>query len=149
MSLRPFLETMGLAALASLAMGFAAYFTFRVLPLRVLDRTLGELTAQNARFDTAINNMSQGLCLFDGEQRLVVCNERYARIYGLPDELAQPGTPFQAILHHRLSHGTYAGTDPESHALELQSLIDNGVAVSQGPRHEGRPLDCRQAPADG
>ena len=36
------------------------------------------------RFDTALNNMSQGLSMFDREQRLVVCNERYAQLYGLP-----------------------------------------------------------------
>ena len=151
MSLRPFLETMGLAALASLAMGFAAYFTFRVLPLRALDRTLGELTAQNARFDTAINNMSQGLCLFDSQRRLVVCNERYARIYGLPNELVKPGTPFQAILGHRLSHGMYAGSDPESHALTLHSIIANSEpSVSIHDMKDGRSIVVKHQPmADG
>jgi hypothetical protein len=33
----------------------------------------GDLDAQRLLFDTAINNMSQGLCFFDGEQRLIVC----------------------------------------------------------------------------
>ena len=95
--------------------------------------------------------MSQGLCLFDGEQRLVVCNERYAQIYGLPDELTQPGTTFQAILHHRLSHGTYAGADPESHALELQSLINNGVpSVRVLDMKDGRSIVVKHQPmADG
>ncbi len=36
------------------------------------------------RFDTALNNMSQGLCFFDGEQRLIVCNSRYVDMYDLP-----------------------------------------------------------------
>ncbi len=35
-----------------------------------------------ARFDSALNNMSQGLCFFDGKQRLIVCNRRYLDIYG-------------------------------------------------------------------
>jgi diguanylate cyclase (GGDEF)-like protein len=151
MSLRPFLKTMGLAALASLGIGIAAYLAFRVLPLRALDRTLGALTAQNARFDTAINNMSQGLCLFDSEQRLVVCNEKYARIYGLPDELVKPGTPFQAILAHRLSHGMYAGTDPDSHALGLHSIIANSErSVRVHDMRDGRSIVVKHQPmADG
>src|SRR5665811_1076335 len=31
----------------------------------------------NIRMRVAINNMSQGLCMFDGDERLVVCNRRY------------------------------------------------------------------------
>ena len=27
--------------------------------------------------------MAHGLCMFDGQQRLIVCNERYAKMYGL------------------------------------------------------------------
>ena len=38
------------------------------------------------RFDSALNNMSHGLCFFDGEQRLIVCNRRYLDMYGLPPE---------------------------------------------------------------
>jgi|GEM_PF-7094402 len=37
-----------------------------------------------ARFDTALNNMSQGLCFFDGAQRLITCNRRYIDMYDLP-----------------------------------------------------------------
>ena len=33
-----------------------------------------ELAPQNMRFDAAVNNMSQGLCMFDADQRLVICN---------------------------------------------------------------------------
>jgi PAS domain-containing protein len=36
------------------------------------------------RFDAAINNMSQGLCLFDRDRKLVVSNKRYADIYNAP-----------------------------------------------------------------
>ena len=35
------------------------------------------------RLDAALNNMAQGLAMFDGERRLVLCNNRYAEMYGL------------------------------------------------------------------
>ena len=42
-----------------------------------------ELSLRNLQFDAALNNMSQGLCFFDGLQRLIVCNRRYTEMYGL------------------------------------------------------------------
>ena len=35
------------------------------------------LRIANLQFDIAINNMSQGLCFFDAEHRLIVCNDRF------------------------------------------------------------------------
>src|SRR5204863_8247866 len=32
------------------------------------------ISAQNMRFESAINNMTQGLCFFDRDERLIVCN---------------------------------------------------------------------------
>jgi diguanylate cyclase (GGDEF)-like protein len=56
------------------------------------------LQIQNQRFDAALNNMSQGLALFDGAARLVVCNERYRQLYGLSDEQTVPGTSLQDLI---------------------------------------------------
>ena len=50
-SLTPFLGSLALIGLVSLAVGVGAYIAFRVLPLRLLDRTLGRLEVQNQRFD--------------------------------------------------------------------------------------------------
>src|SRR5262249_47060668 len=49
------------------------------------------LQAQNQRFAAALNNMAHGMCMFDRDQRLVVCNSLYLTMYGLPPELGQPG----------------------------------------------------------
>ena len=38
---------------------------------------------QHEQLDAALNNMSQGLAMFDAEQRLIVCNKLYAEMYGL------------------------------------------------------------------
>ena len=70
-------------------------------------RTLTEqLKVQNLRFDTALDNMGTGLCMFDAEKRLVVCNSRYAQLYRLPPELVKPGTTHCAIITHRVQHGS-------------------------------------------
>ena len=66
---------------------------------------------QAVRFNAALNNMSQGLCMFDSDKRLVVCNDRYARLYSLPPELLAPGTTHEAIMQHRLASGILAKSE--------------------------------------
>ena len=56
----------------------------RLFPLRVLDRTLARLSMQSARFQAALDNMTQGLCLFDAQHRLIVHNHRFAAMFGTP-----------------------------------------------------------------
>ena len=51
------------------------------------------LERQNMRFTAAVDNMSQGLCMFDREQKLVICNKRYADIYGLPPRAGEARAP--------------------------------------------------------
>ncbi|MBR0825464.1 EAL domain-containing protein [Bradyrhizobium manausense] len=64
------------------------------------------LTERNLQFDSAINNMSQGLCFFDGNHRLIVCNTRYVDMYGLPPERVRPGTSLWEILELRFAVGS-------------------------------------------
>ena len=84
-----------------------------------------ELEAQNRRFDTAMNNISQGLCFFDGNQRLIVCNQRYIEMYHLPGEFVRPGITLREIVEHRFK----AGSCPEMTAEQYLAWRDN-VAVS-------------------
>src|SRR5437588_7996764 len=74
---------------------------------RLVDQLLEEQKSQNLRFDTAINNMSQGLCFFDGNQRLIVCNDLYASIYKLTRDLVRPGTTLAQIVDHRFAAGSF------------------------------------------
>ena len=55
---------------------------------------------QKRHLDAAISNMPQGLCMFDKEQRLIVCNRQYAELYSLSGDLSKPGTPLRSILRH-------------------------------------------------
>ena len=70
-----------------------------------------ELQAQNLRFDTALKNMAHGLCMFDRNERLIVCNERYTELYALTPEQAKPGVTLRSILEARV-----AGSNGPLHA---------------------------------
>jgi len=77
-----------------------------------LERSKRSLEQTNVLFDTALKNMAHGLSMFDGDQRLVVCNARYGEMYGLPSDLTRRGTTLRAILQARLTTGS-CPHDPE------------------------------------
>jgi diguanylate cyclase (GGDEF)-like protein len=64
----------------------------------------GGMRTQNQRFDAALNNMSQGLCMVDLRQQLIVCNDRYRDLFGLAPEVVTPGTPMRELFG-RISAG--------------------------------------------
>jgi diguanylate cyclase (GGDEF)-like protein len=95
-----------------------------------------ELEAINVRFDAALNNMSQGLCMFDAEQRVVVSNARYGEIYHLGRDQISPGTTLAQILEYRREKGTNFSIPPEEYlrrkvrnGREVQDLADGRVVA--------------------
>jgi len=88
-----------------------------------LEDSQQELQDQTVRLDTAINHMVEGLCMFDAEKRLVVCNERYARLYRLPPELLRTGTAHTEIIRHRIVKGILKGDSSEGAAEQFISKL--------------------------
>ena len=72
------------------------------------------LHRQNLRFQAALDNMAQGLCMFDEAGRVLVCNRRYLDIYGFSAEVIKPGVSMRALLEHSLSVGNHAGESLEA-----------------------------------
>jgi methyl-accepting chemotaxis protein len=64
---------------------------------------------QKMHFEAALNNMSEGLCMFDASTRLVLCNERYIEMYRLNPGLARPGALLRELLDQRKRSGTFSG----------------------------------------
>ncbi len=83
-----------------------------------------KLREQNLQWNAALNNMSQGLCMFDASQRLIVCNKRYADLYGLTDEQTKPGTSLHTILEHRIA----IGNAPDDHEGYINDRINEVTA---------------------
>jgi len=83
-----------------------------------LEETLNNLEVQNLRFKAALDNMSQGLSLFDAEGRLVVCNRRYAEIFQLPGVTCCVGAKIDTILDS--SEVLEQATDMERRLLSIE-----------------------------
>ncbi|NJO33154.1 MAG: EAL domain-containing protein [Rhodospirillales bacterium] len=141
--------------LAFLALGFAAWYCFRRLPLTALDTALGllqqaqaEAHEKNVRFDTALDHMSQGLCMFDRDQKILVCNKRYAEMYGLTREQTRPGTTLREIVQYRIAKGLYSGATPNEYMHERTARVteaSNSVQQLSDGRFVAiarRPMAC-------
>src|SRR3972149_2488049 len=67
------------------------------------------LSAQNFRLSTALDNMSQGLCMFDAQGRIVLCNRRYLSMYQLSPQIVRPGCSLHELIQHRKDTGLLSG----------------------------------------
>ncbi|MGH6671400.1 MAG: putative bifunctional diguanylate cyclase/phosphodiesterase [Xanthobacteraceae bacterium] len=90
------------------------------------DRAAAAPAPQDHRLlHTVLDNMSQGVLMFDADARLVFCNRRYIEMYGLPPDLVQPGCSLLELLRQRLKAQTFAG-DPDEYVAELRAKIAEG-----------------------
>jgi diguanylate cyclase (GGDEF)-like protein len=110
-----------------------------------------ELRTQNMLLDTALKNMSQGLCMFDADERLVIANSRYAEMYGLTPEQVKPGTTLRQILDYRIALGAYTGSAPEDYINErLAAVREKTTATKIHTLADGRVFAIAHQPmADG
>jgi diguanylate cyclase (GGDEF)-like protein/PAS domain S-box-containing protein len=109
------------------------------------------LKSANTRLDAALSNMSQGLCMFDSSGRLVMSNDRYRELYGLPPDLVRPGCSIRDLLEHRRQIVQFSG-DPDQYIANLQSRIarhETSAQVFELPDGRTISLISRPMPAGG
>ena len=82
---------------------------------------------EKQRLDTAINNMTQGLLLFDSSQRLVVCNQRYIEMSGVSTDVAKPGCTIRELLEHRKEIGSFRGDVDEYCSTLLHKMAQGKI----------------------
>ena len=117
--------------------------------LRAIASFRQNLRAQTLRLDTALNNMSQGLGMFDAERRVVVCNDRFARMYGLSPEQVRPGTTLREIVERRIANGFYSGaSQAEYMSRQLAPVVGASNTVEELSDGRAIFISC-QPMADG
>ncbi len=124
----PALSAFGAALLALAAMAAAAVFRAQTLQVH------------NLRMRVALDNMSQGLCMFDGHERLVVCNRRYADMYQLPDTVARPGTRLSELLEYRAEHGSFSRKVDDYRTELLASMAGGAMRRNEVKSKDGRTI---------
>jgi len=87
-------------------------------------RRLGD---HHRRLSTALNNMSQGLNMFDPQGRITLLNTPYLEMYRLDPEVVKPGCTLKRLIQHRKETGLFSG-DVESYVRKIFDGKDRSQA---------------------
>ena len=96
------------------------------------------LCAAGGLYGIALDRIKQGLCVFDGQQRLVMCNRRYATMYGLHPDALRPGMTLREVvtLRHLAGRGPKMGeeqfTDWRAHIAISDRVLETEVELMSG-----------------
>jgi diguanylate cyclase (GGDEF)-like protein len=97
---------------------------------------------------TVLDNMSQGVLMFDAEARLVFCNQRYIEMYRLSPEVVVPGCGLRELLEHRKTVGAFLD-DLENYIVELRQGIAQGKTSNYVAKAAGRVFSIARKPVTG
>jgi methyl-accepting chemotaxis protein len=124
-------------AMAVLGMSLVGAFTDR------------RLDANSQLLATALNNMTQGVVMFDRAERLLVCNDRYLEMYGFSRAQVGPGTSLREIIAARSANGTLT-SDAERYCVELLDAMRQGKTLrSIVERPDGHVIEVINRPIAG
>ncbi|UPK27252.1 EAL domain-containing protein [Bradyrhizobium sp. 195] len=88
------------------------------------------LEAERLRLDTALNNMTQGLILYDASGYIVTCNRRYAEMFGLSHDVIKPGCHIREAMYHRKERDAFAG-DVEAFCTDVMRVVAEGTVSTR------------------
>jgi diguanylate cyclase (GGDEF)-like protein/PAS domain S-box-containing protein len=135
-------------------MGAVDYVPVPVVPevLRAKVKVFAELYRKTRQLeqlnreqlDMALNNMRQGLVLYNSDRRLVLCNQWFLNMYGLSSETTKPGCTFRDILCQRKAVGTFSG-DPDQYIAEMVDHVRVLTRIAALP--DGRIISVKNSPA--
>jgi diguanylate cyclase (GGDEF)-like protein/PAS domain S-box-containing protein len=107
-----------------------------------------KLGQQRILLDTALENMSQGLAMFDADGRVTLCNERYARMTGVPYAAVQ-GQSLLELFELRKAAGDFPGDPQEVFARILADVRLGKSAMRVMHTLKGRSIRVIEEPMIG
>ena len=99
--------------------------TAAILLLIALAAVAWRMQVMLRRLTSALNNMPQGLCMYDKRQRLVVCNRQYLELHKLSPKTVKSGRTLREVIEHRKQTGLFSG-DVEQYCREIIDSVASG-----------------------
>jgi diguanylate cyclase (GGDEF)-like protein/PAS domain S-box-containing protein len=105
-----------------------------------------QLRREVDRLTQVFDNMSHGVCLYDREQRLIACNDRYRQIYGFRKEEIEPGITYRDVLALAIELGIYSGTTTDELLRKRNALFTTKPASERLRLSDGRMVELTVRP---
>jgi methyl-accepting chemotaxis protein len=77
-----------------------------------------------------LNNMTQGVVLFDAHERVLVVNDRYVEMYGLSPAVVKPGCTLMELIQNRITTGSL-NIDLEKYRSEIMTAVRDGAVMNR------------------
>ncbi len=132
------------AVLSALVIALVLYLIVRQLA-RQGRESQQRLELQKQQLDTALNNMTQGLVLYDASARIILCNRRYIDMYKLSTDVVKPGCHFYDLIRHRQQTGSFDG-DVEEFCSSIMRNIRQGKVTHMTSEAAGRWYEIVNTP---
>jgi diguanylate cyclase (GGDEF)-like protein len=100
------------------------------LLLRRYRLTGQRLAAERRQLAIAVNNIPQGLVLYDASARIIICNQPYMEMFGLSPEVVKQGCSMQRLIAHRKETGSFDG-DVDAFCNAIIHKVSLGKATRQ------------------
>jgi diguanylate cyclase (GGDEF)-like protein/PAS domain S-box-containing protein len=133
------------AVLSALVIAFILFLIIRQMT-RQSRESQQRLESEKQRLNTALNNMTQGLVLYDASARVVICNQRYIDMYGLSTDVAKPGCHFYDLIRHRKETGSFGGDVDEFCSNVLRNVEQGKMTNSVLKAADGRSVQIVNQP---
>ena len=108
-----------------------------------------KLSEKSQHLDIAINNMTQGLLLFDSAGRLVICNQQYIDMFGVSPDVVKPGCLLRDLILHRQQLGSFVGDVDSYCAKFLDPKAGINETVTSTPDGRTMRLIYKRSPDGG
>ena len=114
--------------------------------LRRHQLTKQRMASERRQLSIAVNNIPQGLVLYDGSARIITCNQPYLEMFGLSPDVARPGYTMQRLIAHRKETGSFEGDVDEfcNAIIQKVSLGKTTRQLTQTPG--GRAIEIINRP---
>ena len=102
------------------------------------------------QFDTALNNMPHGLCMFRADGRLAVMNHRFSEMMGLADDIAQHEIRAPGVVEACVQAGSISVASGKIIVAEIENSQARDIVTTDPDAARGRSLSWTFQPmADG
>jgi diguanylate cyclase (GGDEF)-like protein len=101
------------------------------------------------QFDTALNNMPHGLCMFAADGRLAVMNHRFSEMMNLSDDFVHRGADAPGIVAACINAGSISAASGAMILSEIQSSQARDIVTVDPDANRGRSLSWTFQPMAG
>lgn len=105
-----------------------------------------ELAEKSVLLQSTLDNLMQGVSVFDRDLRLVAWNDQFVDLLELPDWLVQQGAPLADYLRFRAERGDYGRNGAAAAAVRLETARQRKPLQNDQVLPSGRVLEVRRDP---